>query len=237
MSYHYRVIVIGSGSGGKDAALLAARAGKRTLLIESDRIGGTGVHRGCHAVRALRACATHYDRIVESDRLGVFTDLVTTNWPSWLEVQHRTSSRLAEELSRELDRAQVEVKFGKGELLDAKSVIITDDVEKKETVTGEYIILATGSRPAFPGNEKARVLNRANQSGPEGVTIRGALPRLRSRLGGNRDPLRASKRGALQGFHPANTNAWLTSANPRAVAQPFMAEAQLKKGQLYESSH
>jgi dihydrolipoamide dehydrogenase len=159
MSYHYRVIVIGSGSGGKDAALLAARAGKRTLLIESDRIGGTGVHRGCHAVRALRACATHYDRIVESDRLGVFTDLVTTNWPSWLEVQHRTSSRLAEELSRELDRAQVEVKFGKGELFDANSVVITDDVGKKETVTGEYIIVATGSRPAFPGNEKARVLN------------------------------------------------------------------------------
>jgi dihydrolipoamide dehydrogenase len=159
MSYHYRVIVIGSGSAGKDAALLAARAGKRTLLIESDRIGATGVHRGCHAVRALRACATHYDRIVESDRLGVFTDLVTTNWPSWLEVQHRTSSRLAEELSRELDRAQVEVKFGKGELFDANSVVITDDVGKKETVTGEYIILATGSRPAFPGNEKARVLN------------------------------------------------------------------------------
>jgi dihydrolipoamide dehydrogenase len=159
MSYHYQVIVIGSGSAGKDAALLAARAGKRTLLIESDRIGGTGIHRGCHAVRALRACATHYDRIAESDRLGVYTDLVTTNWSSWLEVQHRTTSRLAEGLSRDLDRARVEVKFGKGESFDPNTVVITDDMGKKETVTGEYIILATGSRPAFPGNEKARVLN------------------------------------------------------------------------------
>jgi pyruvate/2-oxoglutarate dehydrogenase complex dihydrolipoamide dehydrogenase (E3) component len=159
MGYHYQVIVIGSGSSGKDAALLAARAGKRTLLIESDRIGGTGVHRGCHAVRALRACATHYDRVVESDRLGIYMDLITTNWPTWLEVQHRTTSRLAEELSRALDRAQVEVKFGRGELFDAHTVVITDDVGKKETVTAEYIILATGSRPAFPGNEKARVLN------------------------------------------------------------------------------
>jgi tRNA U34 5-carboxymethylaminomethyl modifying enzyme MnmG/GidA len=33
MSYQYQVIVIGSGSAGKDATLLAARAGKRTLLI------------------------------------------------------------------------------------------------------------------------------------------------------------------------------------------------------------
>ena len=143
MSYNHQVIVIGSGSAGKDAALLAARAGKRTLLIESDRIGGTGVHRGCHAVRALRACATHYDRVMGSDRLGVYMDLITTNWPTWLEVQHRTTSRLAEELSRALDRAQAEVKFGKGELFDAHTVVITDDLGKKETVTGEYIILAS----------------------------------------------------------------------------------------------
>ena len=159
MSYHYQAIVIGSGSAGKDAALLAARAEKRTLLIESDRIGGTGVHRGCHAVRALRACATHYDRVVEGDRLGVYMDLITTNWSKWLEVQHRTTNRLAEELSRALDRAQAEVKFGRGELFDEHTVVITDDLGKKETVTGEYIILATGSRPAFPGNENARVLN------------------------------------------------------------------------------
>ena len=139
--------------------MLAARAGKRTLLVESGRIGGTGVHRGCHAVRALRACATHYDRIVDSDRLGVFTDLVTTNWSTWLEVQHRTTSRLAEELGRALDRAQVDVEFGKGELFDANTVVITDDMDKKKTVTAEHIILATGSRPAFAGNEKARLLN------------------------------------------------------------------------------
>jgi pyruvate/2-oxoglutarate dehydrogenase complex dihydrolipoamide dehydrogenase (E3) component len=159
MSYNYQVIVIGSGSAGKDAALLAARAGKRTLLIEAGRIGGTGVHRGCHAVRALRACATHYDRVVEGDRLGVYLDLISTNWPTWLEVQHRTTNRLAEELSRALDRAQAEVKFGRGSLFDAHTVVITDDLGKNETVTGEYIILATGSRPAFPGNEKAGVLN------------------------------------------------------------------------------
>jgi dihydrolipoamide dehydrogenase len=80
MTCQYQVIVIGSGSAGKDAALLAARAGRRTLLIESDRLGGTGIHRACHAVRALRACATHYDRVIESDRLGIHLDLVTTNW-------------------------------------------------------------------------------------------------------------------------------------------------------------
>lgn len=160
MTYQYQVIVIGSGSAGKDAALLAARAGRRTLLIESDRLGGTGIHRGCHAVRALRACATHYDRVIESDRLGIRLDLITTDWSDWLEVQRRTCGRLAEGLSRALEQAWVEVKFGRGELFDPNTVVITDDEQsKKQTVTSEYIILATGSRPSFPGNEKARVLN------------------------------------------------------------------------------
>ena len=159
MSYQYQVIVIGSGSAGKDAALLAARAGRRTLLIESDRLGGTGIHRGCHAVRALRACATHYDRVIESDRLGIYLDLVATNWSNWLEVQHRACGRLAEGLRRALEQAWVEVKFGRGELFDPHTVVISDELGKKQTVTSEYIILATGSRPSFPGNEKARVLN------------------------------------------------------------------------------
>jgi dihydrolipoamide dehydrogenase len=159
MSYQYQVIVIGSGSAGKDAALLAARAGRRTLLIESDRLGGTGIHRGCHAVRALRACATHYDRVIESDRLGIHLDLVTTDWSNWLEVQHRACGRLAEGLSRALEQAWVEVKFGRGELFDPHTVVITDQLGKKQTVTSEHIILATGSRPSFLGNEKAGMLN------------------------------------------------------------------------------
>jgi dihydrolipoamide dehydrogenase len=166
MSYQYQVIVIGSGSAGKDAALLAARAGRRTLLIESDRLGGTGIHRGCHAVRALRACATHYDRVIESDRLGIYLDLVSTNWSNWLEVQRRVCGRLAEGLSRALEQAWIEVRFGRGELFDSHTVVITDEQGKKQTVTSEYIILATGSRPSFPGNEKAGVLNSDSWTAP-----------------------------------------------------------------------
>jgi dihydrolipoamide dehydrogenase len=159
MSYQYDVIVIGSGSAGKDAALQAGREGLRTLLVEAGRLGGTGFHRGCHAVRAMRACATHYERINESHLLGIYPDLIATNWSSWLDVQSRVTNRLAKDLSDSLDPASVDLKFGHGELFDPHTVVITDDSKKRETVTGDNIILATGSRPSFAGNEKARVLN------------------------------------------------------------------------------
>src|SRR6516225_5872139 len=51
----YEVAVIGSGSAGKEAALLAAKEGHRVAVIEKETLGGTCYHRGCFAIRTLRA--------------------------------------------------------------------------------------------------------------------------------------------------------------------------------------
>jgi pyruvate/2-oxoglutarate dehydrogenase complex dihydrolipoamide dehydrogenase (E3) component len=69
LSEHYQVIVIGSGSGGKDAAILNARAGLQVLL-QKESPGGTCFHRGCDAIRALRACSMHYGAAEGSFRFG-----------------------------------------------------------------------------------------------------------------------------------------------------------------------
>ena len=53
----YEVAVIGSGSAGKEAALLAAKEGHRVVVIEKETLGGTCYHRGCFAIRTLRACS------------------------------------------------------------------------------------------------------------------------------------------------------------------------------------
>lgn len=70
----YDLLVIGGGAAGKEAALVAARAGLKTLLVEKDRLGGTSIHKGCHVVRALQRCANAF-------REGGFSE---TNFPIYL---------------------------------------------------------------------------------------------------------------------------------------------------------
>ena len=160
MSTQYQIIVVGSGSAGKDAALLAARSGFSTLLVEAADMGGTCLHRGVHAVRALRACATHRDDLRErSSRMGTSVDLVESGWSDWLNVQRRTSGRLTEGLGRALDRAKVNVKFGWARFLSPNQLVIDDPQGGHDTVGAEHVIVATGSRPAYSGVEKFRVLN------------------------------------------------------------------------------
>lgn len=70
MNEKYDVAVIGSGSGGGEAALLVAQNGLKAILIEKDAFGGTRFHRGCYAVRALHASSRIFQQIAQSGQFG-----------------------------------------------------------------------------------------------------------------------------------------------------------------------
>jgi heterodisulfide reductase subunit A-like polyferredoxin len=47
------VVILGGGSGGYSAAIRASELGLSVILIESDKLGGTCLHRGCIPTKAL----------------------------------------------------------------------------------------------------------------------------------------------------------------------------------------
>jgi pyruvate/2-oxoglutarate dehydrogenase complex dihydrolipoamide dehydrogenase (E3) component len=159
MSEHYQVIVIGSGSGGKDAAMLAARAGLRVLVVEKQSLGGTCFHRGCNAIRALRACAMHYGAAEGSSRFGLSVDPLETGWTDWIGTQRRVSARLTEDLSRTLESLGIQIRFGTARFLNPNEVEISDPYGARDRVSGQNIIIATGSRPAFSSVKDSKILN------------------------------------------------------------------------------
>jgi dihydrolipoamide dehydrogenase len=160
LSYQYQVVVIGSGSAGKEACLKAAKAGLRALLVEEKSLGGTSFFAGSYAVRALRACATYLNRTEKATKVGTNLDLVETSWTNWLTSQRLSSGRLSIEFGEALDREKIDLKFGRARFIGAHEITVTDpQTPSPEKITAQNIIIATGSRPNFPSRPEANILN------------------------------------------------------------------------------
>lgn len=88
-TFDYDLIVIGSGAGGSAAASIAARAGKRVAIIESDTFGGDSPNWSDIPTKALLHVARLYDEARHGDRFGLRTSTLGYNYPSiraWKEL-------------------------------------------------------------------------------------------------------------------------------------------------------
>ncbi len=69
--FDYDLIVIGSGAGGSPAAMIAATAGKKVAVIESDVFGGESPNWGEIPVKSLLHAAQLYDEAKQGTRFGL----------------------------------------------------------------------------------------------------------------------------------------------------------------------
>src|SRR5205085_12170952 len=72
-----RVLVVGGGMGGYVAAIRAGQLGLDTVLVESDRLGGTCLIRGCIPSKALIHAADRYTGVADAvggNALGIALD-------------------------------------------------------------------------------------------------------------------------------------------------------------------
>ncbi|MBV8143170.1 MAG: NAD(P)/FAD-dependent oxidoreductase [Verrucomicrobia bacterium] len=162
MDYH--LIIIGAGAAGTDAALFAARAGIKTLLVEKDELGGTSYHRGCYAMRALQACASASKTAERSEKFGIGIEFFDTGWAEWSRVRHRVTSRLTTQLGQDLTAAGIIVDYGVASFIDNHQIQISDASGKRKTLTAENFIIATGSKPLYPGGTSPVPLRESHQS-------------------------------------------------------------------------
>jgi dihydrolipoamide dehydrogenase len=160
MNEKYQIAVIGTGSGGSEAALLAAKKGFKVAVIESGAtLGGTRLHHGSFAVRALHASARLHGEFFKGKKFGVEVDLLTDSLRQWMKAQRAASTRLAHGLQKNLENLNVRVAFGRGTLVDEHRIRITDQYEKHEEIEADNIILATGARPDYVGSKDSRIVN------------------------------------------------------------------------------
>ena len=67
----FDVVMIGGGTGGYVAAIRAKQLGLDVAVVETDKIGGTCLHRGCIPTKAFLKSADVYEEVQRSAEFGV----------------------------------------------------------------------------------------------------------------------------------------------------------------------
>ncbi len=145
----YDIVILGGGSGGYACALRAAELGKRVVLIEKDKVGGTCLHRGCIPTKALLHAAEVADHAKDAGAVGVRTTFEGIDMPSVNSYKDKVVDRLWKGLQGTLANRKVEMVYGDGRLVSPTAVAVGDTV-----YAGAHVVLATGSEPrTLPGLE------------------------------------------------------------------------------------
>ena len=140
------LVVIGAGSGGLVAALIAATVKARVTLIEQNKMGGDCLNTGCVPSKALLRSARHAFDLRHGSQLG-FSDLEPdVDFQAVMARVQRVISTIEPHDSPERYRGLgVDVELGRGEILTPWEVRVNDSV-----LTTRNIIIATGAEPFVP---------------------------------------------------------------------------------------
>ena len=155
-----RVVVIGGGPGGYEAALVAAQLGADVTVVDTDGLGGSAVLTDCVPSKTLIATAELMSDLAGAAELGLsFTDHEGDRAQSLHVDLARVNARVQQlaadqsaDIERRLDREGVKVVRGRGRLDGAgdtggvRRVAVTGD-EGEQTLEADAVLIATGAAP------------------------------------------------------------------------------------------
>ena len=152
MMEKFDVIVIGSGPGGYVAAIRCAQLGLSTAIVEKyNTLGRTCLNVGCIPSKALLDSSEHFKTALHDfDKHGIDINTPKVNLPKMMARKQEVISQTCDGVQYLMDKNKIKVFHGMGSFKDKN--IVNIDGEKKESIYGEKIIIATGSKPNFfPG--------------------------------------------------------------------------------------
>lgn len=167
----YDVIVIGAGPGGYVTAAAAVAMGKKTMIAERDKLGGTCLNRGCIPTKALSRSAEVALLMRRAAEFGVRAADISVDYAVAAARKDTVVDTLRQGVEIELQGA--DIVYGEAAFVGENVVEIND-----ELYTAPQIIIATGSRSAtlnIPGAklcvDSDRLLSLTNL--PESMAIIG----------------------------------------------------------------
>lgn len=146
--------VIGSGPGGYEAALRAAKAGMKVTLIEKGALGGVCVNWGCIPTKALLRSAEVFDLFKKAATFGLNVSSSGIDLSEAVKRSRTVVQKISKGIGFMLRRAGVEIIQGEAVFSGPHDLEIYRDGSCVETVRARNIIIASGARSRhLPGLE------------------------------------------------------------------------------------
>mgnify|MGYP000283018482 CR=1 FL=1 len=153
IDYDYDVAVIGSGPAGQKAAVQAAKAGKKVVLIERDRfLGGACVHRGTIPSKTLRENALRINFMRRNAELAHYKLPEEVEMSVLINRLDQVLKAHDSYMGRQISRNGIEVITGRASFASAHELEITKMRGQSQRISAHYFVIATGSFPRNPDN-------------------------------------------------------------------------------------
>ena len=142
-----KVVIIGGGPGGYEAALVAAQLGANVTLIERDGIGGAAVLTDVVPSKALIAVAEAATDTKGSSVIGVHATNVSIDIAEVNARLKKWAATQSADIQERLLSQGIKVLAGTAELVDAENVKVILQDRTEINLAAEVVLLATGARP------------------------------------------------------------------------------------------
>ena len=144
-----KVVIIGGGPGGYEAALVAAQLGADVTVVDRDGIGGSCVLTDCVPSKSLIATSTRTTYVRESETLGIQVDdqldgksSVRIDMPTVNNRIRALALAQSDDTRARLIKEGVEVVNGEARMVDPHIVAVGDT-----RIHADVVLVATGAHP------------------------------------------------------------------------------------------
>lgn len=143
---NFDLVIIGSGPGGYPAAIRASQLGMNVAIVERENLGGVCLNWGCIPTKALIKSAQVFNYINHAEDYGIKVGKSSVDFESMVKRSRGVADGMSKGVNFLMKKNKITVIEGEGKLVRGKKVVVTAKDGKKQELSADHIIVATGGR-------------------------------------------------------------------------------------------
>src|SRR6056300_1931738 len=143
----YDLIILGGGPAGYAAGIRAGQLGKKAVVIEMERAGGTCLNWGCIPSKALLKSAEPYQAALHSETFGFTCKEIEVDFAQVMARSRGVADQMGGGIEFLFKKNKVDYLVGTAKLIEPGLVEVTDGDHAGSSIKGDRVMIATGCKP------------------------------------------------------------------------------------------